>query len=140
MTAEPIKFISTQTASIDFTKMETPTYGAYAQLEMQEKMVLRGGNANPDKFVILAGGGLGLPDRDMIFFDVFLSLWQSNPGIPITYNSVLHGYYGSDTNMDGKVKYQGPKNDIDAYIFFNVLFHPQNTAYRLNFAISEQIP
>gem|GEM_PF-4432904 len=140
MTAEPIKFISTQTASIDFTKMETPTYGAYAQLEMQEKMVLRGGNANPDKFVILAGGGLGLPDRDMIFFDIFLSLWQSNPGIPITYNSVLHGYYGSDTNMDGKVKYQGPKNDIDAYIFFNVLFHPQNTAYRLNFAISEQIP
>lgn len=140
MTAKPVSFVSAQTTSIDFTTAETDTYGAHAQLDIEGKMVLRGGNANPDKFIILAGGGLGLPDRDMIFFDIFLSLWQSNPGIPITYNSVLHGYYGSDTNMDGKVKYQGPKNDIDAYIFFNVLFHPQNTSYRLNFAISEQIP
>ena len=140
MTTEPIPFTATQTVSVDFTDAETATYGNHAQLEVETKMVLRGGNANPDKFIILAGGGLGLPDRDMIFFDIFLSLWQSNPNIPITYNSVLHGYYGSDTNMDGKVKYQGPKNDIDAYIFFNVLFHPQNTEYRLNFAISEQIP
>ncbi len=140
MTATPIPFTATETVNIDFTDSETPTYGTHAQLDVQGEMVLRGGNANPDKFIILAGGGLGLPDRDMIFFDIFLSLWQSNPGIPITYNSVLQGYYGSDTNMDGKVKYQGPKNDIDAYIFFNVLFHPQNTAYRLNFAISEQIP
>ena len=140
MTAAPIPFTATETVSIDFTDTETATYGSHAQLEIRTKMVLRGGNANPDKFIILAGGGLGLPDRDMIFFDIFLSLWQTNPGIPITYNSVLQGYYGSDTNMDGKVKYQGPKNDIDAYIFFNVLFHPQNTEYRLNFAISEQIP
>jgi len=140
MSAEPIPFSTTETVHIDFTDAATPTYGNYAQLDVMGKMVLRGGNANPDKFIILAGGGLGLPDRDMIFFDIFLSLWQTNPDIPITYNSVLLGYYGSDTNMDGKVKYQGPKNDIDAYIFFNVLFHPQNTAFRLNFAISEQIP
>jgi len=120
--------------------VETETYGDNAQLNVLDKMVLRGGNANPDKFIILAGGGLGLPDRDMIFFDIFLSLWQTDPSIPITYNSVLHGYYSSDTNMDGKVKYQGPKNDIDAYIFFNILFHPRNTSFRLNFAISEQIP
>ena len=140
MTAEPINVVAGNTAIVDFTSPTTGTYGTNAQLEIGDKMVLRGGNANPDKFIILAGGGLGLPDRDMIFFDIFLSLWQSNPEVPITYNSVLHGYYGSDTNMDGKVKYQGPRNDIDAYIFFNVLFHPQNTGYRLNFAILEQIP
>ena len=140
MTAAPVNFTTTQTTEIDFTTAETLTYGNHAQLDVEGKMVLRGGNANPDKYIILAGGGLGLPDRDMIFFDIFLSLWQTDASIPITYNSVLHGYYGSDTNMDGRVKYQGPKNDIDAYIFFNVLFHPQNTSYRLNFAISEQIP
>lgn len=140
MTAQPIAFATNQMVSVDFTNIATPTFGTHAQLDVFGTMVLRGGNANPDKFIILAGGGLGLPDRDMIFFDIFLSLWRLSPDIPITYNSVLHGYYGSDTNMDGKVKYQGPQNDIDAYIFFNVLFHPQNTAYRLNFAIPEQIP
>jgi len=140
MTAEPMMVTTTNATIIDFTIASTTTYGSYAQLELGDKMALRGGNTNPDKFIILAGGGLGLPDRDMIFFDIFLSLWQSNPEVPITYNSVLHGYFGSDTNMDGKVKYQGPRNDIDAYIFFNVLFHPLNTEYRLNFAILEQIP
>ena len=62
------------------------------------------------------------------------------PEIPVTYNSVLFGYYGSDTNMDGKVKYQGPTNDIDAIIFFDVLFHPGNTKFRLNYAIRGQVP
>ncbi len=140
MTAAPLAFQSGTPTTLDFTDPTTPTYGTHALQDYQGTMVLWGGNANPDGYIILAGGGLGLPDRDMIFFDIFLSLWYSNPSAPITYNSVLHGYYGSDTNMDGKVKYQGPKNDIDAIIFFNVLFHPGNTRYRLNYAIFEQIP
>ncbi|MEM6318549.1 MAG: Ig-like domain-containing protein [Bacteroidota bacterium] len=140
MTADAITFKTGEAVTIDFTDPNTPTYGNNAQFNFRGKMVLWGGNANPDKYILLAGGGLGLPDRDMIFFDIFLTLWYQNPGTPITYNSVLNGYYGTDTNMDGKVKYQGPKNDIDAIIFFNVLFHPENTRYRLNFAISEQIP
>lgn len=140
MTAAPLAFNMGTPATLDFTNPQTPTYGENALLDARGTMVLWGGNANPDGYLILAGGGLGLPDRDMIFFDIFLSLWYANPNVPITYNSVLHGYYGSDTNMDGKVKYQGPKNDIDAIIFFNVLFHPNNTQYRLNYAIFEQIP
>jgi len=140
MTAAPLNFESGTPTILDLTDSDTPTFGEHALQEFQGTMVLWGGNANPDGYLILAGGGLGLPDRDMIFFDIFLSLWSADPSKPITYNSVLHGYYGSDTNMDGKVKYQGPKNDIDAIIFFNVLFHPSNTEYRLNYAIFEQIP
>jgi len=140
MTREPVDFSAEESILVDFSDPNMATYGTNAQTKINETMTLWGGNANPDKHIILAGGGLGLPDRDMIFFDIFLSLWFANPDTPITYNSVLQGYYGSDTNLDGKVKYQGPSNDIDAIIFFNVLFHPENTQYRLNFSISEQIP
>jgi len=140
MTAEAIDFASEEAIEIDFTDPNTRTYGTNAQTKLNNVMALWGGNANPDNRIILAGGGLGLPDRDMIFFDIFLSLWFANPDRPITYNSVIQGYYGSDTNLDGRVKYQGPRNDIDAIIFFNVLFHPENTQFRLNFSITEQIP
>ncbi len=140
MTAEPLLLKTGEVTSIDFTDPSTPTFGEHAQKLIGEKQVLWGGNANPDKWVILSGGGLALPDRDMIFFDIFLNLWLANPDSVIKYNSVLQGYYNSDTNLDGKVKYQGPKNDIDALIFFNVLFHPDNTEFRLNYSIVEQIP
>ena len=118
MTAEPILLTTGAPTVIDFTNPDTPTYGNHAQTLIDGKQMLWGGNANPDKYLILAGGGLALPDRDIIFFDIFLNLWYANPDGEIKYNSVLHGYYTSDTNLDGKVKYQGPKNDIDALIFF----------------------
>ncbi len=140
MTGTPVDFSTDEPIIVDFSDPEMETFGTNAQTKINEIMALWGGNANPDKHIILAGGGLGLPDRDIIFFDIFLSLWLANPESPITYNSVLHGYYGSDTNLDGKVKYQGPTNDIDGIIFFNVLFHPENTQFRLNFSILEQIP
>lgn len=140
MTANPMVFDEDAPLGIDFTDPDMPTYGNHAQLQSGDLMFLWGGNANPDKHIILAGGGLGLPDRDKIFFDIFLSLWLADSDKPISYNSVLHGYYNSDTNMDGRVKYQGPRNDIDAIIFFNVLFHPENENFRLNFAIPEQLP
>jgi len=50
------------------------------------------------------------------------------------------GYYLSDCNMDGEVKYQGLSNDIDDLIFFNILSHPQNPSFFTNFFMEEQVP
>jgi len=74
---------------------------------------------------------------DHIFFELFLTLWAANPNGEISYNSVLDGYFNSDTNMDGQVKFQGPRNDIDALIFFNILNHPSNENFLLNYIVTE---
>jgi len=42
--------------------------------------------------------------------------------------------------MDGDVKYQGASNDVDAMIFFNVIQHPENINFFINFFITQQIP
>ena len=142
MSATPITLSISNAAAIDFTSTATATFGDNAQKLMADADVnaLWGGNANQDKYLILVGGGLSLPDRDHIFFELFLTLWATNPNGDISYNSVLEGYYNSDTNMDGQVKFQGPENDIDQLIFFNVLNHPSNTNFLLNYIATEQIP
>ena len=142
MTASAITFDSVTATSYDFTDAANDTYGSNAQRVMEENnvRVLWGGNANQDAYLILVGGGLSLPDRDHIFFELFLTLWSVNPNGDISYNSILEGYFNSDTNMDGKVKFQGPENDIDKLIFFNILYHPNNTNFLLNYIVTEQIP
>ncbi len=142
MTASAINFDSETATSYDFTDAANDTYGSNAQRVMEENdvRVLWGGNANQDAYLILVGGGLSLPDRDHIFFELFLTLWSINPNGDISYNSILEGYFNSDTNMDGKVKFQGPENDIDKLIFFNILYHPNNTNFLLNYIVTEQIP
>jgi len=141
MSATPLEFID-GTVSFDFTDPNMTTFGDHAQRLATGTNVntLWGGNANQDAYLILVGGGLSLPDRDHIFFELFLTLWAANPNGDISYNSVLDGYFNSDTNMDGQVKFQGPSNDIDALIFFNILNHPSNTNFLLNYIVTEQIP
>jgi len=141
MTATAIDFIDGN-VSFDFTDPNSTTFGDYAQhlATGMNANTLWGGNANQDAYLILVGGGLSLPDRDHIFFELFLTLWASNPSGDLSYNSVLDGYFNSDTNMDGQVKFQGPKNDIDALIFFNILNHPSNSNFLLNYIVTEQIP
>ena len=48
------------------------------------------------------------------------------------------GYKLGDTNLDGDVKYQGPRNDVDNFIFFNVIPFPLNTANSALYIMSEQ--
>ena len=141
MTATPIDFTN-GAVNFDFTDPNSTTFGDYAQRLSTGANVntLWGGNANQDAYLILVGGGLSLPDRDHIFFELFLTLWAANPNGEISYNSVLDCYFNSDTNMDGQVKFQGPRNDIDALIFFNILNHPSNENFLLNYIVTEQIP
>jgi hypothetical protein len=57
---------------------------------------------------------------------------------PINFSYIPTGYHLGDTNLDGDVKYQGPSNDVDNLIFFNVLTHPGNLAPSVIYTIGEQ--
>jgi len=79
-------------------------------------------------------------DQDKLFYDIF-----TNPdnigedGFP-NHNFIIKDYCLGDNNMDGELKYQGPNNDIDNLMFFNVILHEENLDYRSNKIIYEQIP
>ncbi len=92
-----------------------------------------GGNANANDRVNYQGG---ITDRDFIFVEVFSDLNNTNG----SFNHIAHGYKQGDTNMDGSAKYQGLNNDVDLMIFFNVLQHPGNTNFFINYFISQQLP
>jgi len=133
MSAEPIYLTANTNEIIDFCSTEQKTYGEAAQIESSLGYVLRGGNTNADNQIIFSGIG---NDRDPIFFDIFIA----PDNVDLSYNFVLEGYTPCDTNLDGKVIYQGGRNDIDQAIFFNVLLHPANEAQHLHYIVKEQLP
>lgn len=138
MTAEPVALTRNKIspATVDFTSSSTATWGNHAQKIDGSKRMLWSGNVNADKYVIFQGSGVGTPDRDFIFFEVFLD----EDNTTSSFNHIGHGYSNSDTDMDGKFIYQGLGNDVDAKIFFNVLFHPGNPSAIINYFITEQLP
>jgi hypothetical protein len=139
MTAEPLTFsrYSTQPAIYDFTDPSTPTWGLNAQRILPSgHAVMWGGNADANGFLVYQGSGVAIPDSDFIFFEIFLDPLNTSA----SFNHILNGYRTGDTNLDGEVKYQGLGNDIDVLIFFNILFHPENTNSFINFFITEQLP
>ncbi len=121
---------------IDYTNPETPVYGEYAQKEIGAMNMLWGGNADNDGYLIFQGAGVGIPDSDKVFFDVF----ADKKNVHGRYNHIVKGYLNSDLNMDGEVKYQGGNNEIDELLFFNIFSYPQNTDFHSNFFIPEWIP
>lgn len=136
MTRKPVEIINNALITIDFTDLDTPTYGEEATIKLVNERALWGGNADGNTYLILNGGGTSLLDIDRVFFDVF----KDNKNVNALYNHVSSGYYSTDTNMDGNVIYQGGKNDIDEMIFYNIYRHPNNTSAFSNFFIKEQIP
>lgn len=125
-----------QLIEVDFTRSRTPVFGDFARKINENIAMLWGGNADGNGYMIFQGAGLGLPDKDKVFFDI-LSDTRNDQN---RYNFVLEGYQDSDLNMDGQVRYQGGDNDIDNLIFFNIFSHPMNINYYSNFIIQEQIP
>jgi len=122
--------------TVNLMSAAVPTYGANGRKTVGDAMVMWGGNADADGYVIFQGFGVGFPDGDSIFFDVLLD--PDNTGS--SYNHIITKYALTDTNMDGDVKYQGASNDVDAMIFFNVIQHPENINFFINFFITQQIP
>lgn len=138
MTKTPIplnRFISNP-GSIDFTVGNGAAFGKNAQKVAGNYLALWGGNSDGNRYIIFQGSGVAVPDRDHVFFEVFLDPLNTN----LSFNHIAKGYKQGDTNMDGSVKYQGLGNDIDQTIFFNVIQHPENTAIFVNFFITEQLP
>ncbi len=125
-----------QLIEVDFTHPETPVFGEFARKINENIAMLWGGDADGNNYLIFQGGGVGLPDNDKVFFDVF----SDSRNHQNRYNFISEGYKDSDLNMDGQIKYQGGDNDIDNLIFFNVFFHPININYHSNFIVQEQIP
>lgn len=136
MSYEPINFIIDSETTIDFTSASTKVYGTNARCLVGDALALWGGNADGDAYLVFQGAGVALPDGDRIFYDVFTD--ETNVGSH--YNHITKGYYRSDTNMDGEVRYQGGDNDIDDLIFFNIFSFPDNTNFFSNYFIREQIP
>jgi hypothetical protein len=124
---------------IDFTSPNTPTYvnpatpTALPQKTMGNYRALWAGNAYIDNKTMFQGAN---SDRNAIFSKVFFDSNNTNGN----FNFIVHGYYPEDTNMDGRVIYQGSGNDVDQMIFFNVLLHPNNTSNVVNYQIFQQLP
>jgi hypothetical protein len=112
-----------------------PTFSKYPGVRVDGKRLLWAGNSNADRYVMFQGGGVGEGlDIDNVFDNIFSDPLNAN----YSYNHVRNGYYPGDNNMDGKVKYQGPANDVDPFIFFNIISrHPDNIDKYINFYITE---
>ena len=138
MTAAPVALNRDKAmpAYIDFASPATLTYGTHARKSVGNYRVLWAGNADANKYVIFQGSGVALPDKDQVFYEVFLD--PDNPNG--SFNHIAHGYHLGDTNMDGKVIYGGANNDVDQMIFFNILQHPGNPTPFINFFITQQLP
>jgi Bacterial Ig-like domain len=110
----------------------------YPGVVVDGKRLLWAGNSNADNYIMFQGGGIGEGlDIDNVFDNIFSDPLNAN----YSYNHVRDGYYPGDNNMDGKVKYQGPANDVDPFIFFNIISrHPDNVSKFVNFYITEGIP
>jgi hypothetical protein len=137
MSAEPVAFTREKAAptTADFTT--TTAHGTNPQKIVGNYKCLWGGNADASSAIVYQGFGAGLPDRDNIFFTVLMDPLNTNG----SFNFISKGYLNADTNMDGKVKFQGGgNNDVDQLIFFNVLQHPANTNHFINYIISQQLP
>ncbi len=132
MTATPLAMSATP-VTVDFTSTTTSIYGTSAMKLMSGKRVLWAGNANGDHKLVFQGG---VNDADAVFFDVILG-----PGnVSNTPNFIVGGYQSSDCNMDGRTIFQGLDNDVDFMIFFNVLTHPLNAGFLINYIFPEQLP
>jgi hypothetical protein len=113
-------------------------FSRYPGVIIDGKRLLWAGNSNADNYIMFQGGGIGEGlDIDNVFDNIFSDPLNAN----YSYNHVRDGYYPGDNNLDGKVKYQGPANDVDPFIFFNIISrHPDNVNKFVNFYITEGIP
>ena len=145
MTAQPITLSDIPNRVVDFTNPETDLYrlpdanirSNYPMKKVGDYNCLWGGNANANRTIIFQGPQL---DQDKLFYDIYTHPDnKGEDGYP-NHNFIISDYCLGDSNMDGELKYQGPNNDIDNLMFFNVILHDENPDFRGNKIIYEQIP
>jgi len=123
--------LSSSSALIDFSTPSTEVTGNFARLVINDKCLLWGGNADGDNFLAYNGESITKPDKDYVFLEIFTDSSNTKQ----LYNHISKGYYTSDTNMDGEVRYQGIDNDVNTMIFFNVISYPDNLNKNSNYVI-----
>ena len=132
MTAEPVEFNGIDTPIVDFTDVNTATYGEHAQIEVSGVNALWAGNTTGEHRVAFQGAENSV---NAIFFEVLTA--DQNDAAQTNY--VQTGYCDEDVDIDANAIYQGPNNGPNK-MFFNVILHPANTQYLSNFIIQEQLP
>lgn len=120
---------------VDFTSIDLKTYGNYARKKLERTMLLWTGNADSNQFLSFQGGGLADSDVSTVLWEVLSD--SNNPKRLL--NHVKFGYHNADVNMDGSVKYSGPKNDIFP-IFLSIIQHPLNHLSLSNYLVQEKLP
>jgi Bacterial Ig-like domain len=137
MSATEIPLVQTVN-HFDFTDPATPVYGSNAGYVLGDKRLMWGGNSNADYQIMFQGGGIG---EGLDIDNVFDNIFSDYDNVNYSYNHVRNGYYPGDNNLDGRVKYQGPANDVDQFIFFNIISrHPGNTNKFVNYYINQGLP
>jgi hypothetical protein len=155
MSENPVPLVNTVN-SYDFSDPATPMYdlspdlpqddilnkssldGLHAGYLLGNKRLMWAGNSNADDYIMFQGGGVG---EGLDIDNVFDNIFTDPDNLNFSYNHVRDGYYPGDNNLDGRVKYQGPANDVDQYIFFNIISrHPGNTQKYINYYITQQLP
>lgn len=137
--------------TIDFTNPATATYSvdtmeingtktpAPAQYNNNGVMMMWAGDANGDGKIIYQGPG---NDANTILTEVLLfddGSGNSNSAFAYNYDQA-EGYFAGDINMDGKVIYQGPGNDLNS-ILTSVLLFSFNTLFAYNYdGLVQQMP
>jgi len=145
MTKEAIPLKRNALNTVDFTKTvescyilkDSPKSSQYPTIQIGDTQCLWGGNSNGDNKLIFQGPDL---DQEKLFFDIALHPDNVSEDGLFNYNFIIRGYLQGDSNMDGELRYQGPKNDIDDLQFFNVLQHKENEQFLTNKIIYEQLP
>lgn len=131
MTAQPVSLSSTVT-NIDFTNINTQTWGDNARLESGTTAMMWAGDANHDGKLIATG-----PNNDVnsLFSDILLAPANTD----FNANYVLLTYGAPDVNLDGKVIFSGDAND-ENIIRGNILLNPSNASFSSNYIVEEQLP
>ena len=132
MSEIPVALSATAT-TCDFTGAYDG-FGNYAMKGISNINALWAGNSNhtgiTHKSLIFSGGN---NDPDAVKNNVLTTAGNA----ALDFSFVPMGYHIGDTNLDGDVKYQGPTNDVDNMIFFNVMTHPANATVTPLHIVSE---
>jgi hypothetical protein len=117
---------------VDFTAVELEGKNT-AKWQGTNHQRLWMGNIKPDHKILSQG-----PDNDVN--TLFLQVLTNPNNLERNPNYILLDYKSGDTNLDGRVIYQGPNNDRAPILFKSILLHPANYANLSNFMILDALP
>jgi len=129
MTNSPISIGALGSTSVDFTDINTTTFGTQAQVTLASgDMALWAGDANGDGLINFSG------DVNRVSTDIIL--FPANTSFSSSYDFV-DGYFQSDVFLDGNVSFSNEINQIQV----SIILYPLNTSFSSQYNLfEEQLP